>query len=721
MATNQAAFNAVVVAVQNNQATLSPYLSGGTLNLNSQAITAADYLLLASALRNNTSVQVLSLSGNSIYDSGATALASMLQVNAALQFLHLQYNSIGDSGATALASMLQVNTQLQTLDLANNSIGVSGATALASALQVNTQLQTLDLLYNPITTIGVNALTAALACNYVMQTLSPGSNTQITTYLNRNALCAATTAQCPVLLVSPLPLMSGATVVVTPATLQISNVARTQLLNGDFIVSDMINGNFVNATQQVIFEFSQTAVNASQVFITADNSGLPITGNIIATFGSFSTCEIPLTFNVTNAPSTTTVTTTPTTTSMTPVVTTTTTSASITFTTSTATTTTLTSTAPSTITLQSSTSAPQTQMFAPNATVTIATTPTTTVTVTTPTATTLTMATSTSTLITTTITTSASSSTAIPSSIPLNASMPSTTSTQIFPLNVTNSSFASTLPPTALTLGVTPNTTLVSSVQSPSSSGLPIAPMAAGIAGGVVALGAAAAWWRHRRRKQVQRQLPTVHPAHPMFMHTNPLNPPIAETQFGWEPEYDTEASPWPASYTTQNGGSGAYAVPLAHPAQSAYGAPRRQLDTPTSATDVDSPWSSATYYTQHRAGLPVDGDYFDPAAIPPSPHRYEYQEALATPSAPPYAEPFDANHHRYVEPRPLPPGSPYAYASSTPIRIPHRYEEAAPFPPGTYAAALRPPAQSTPSQRASYEYEEALKQQQWQKMYGKK
>jgi hypothetical protein len=646
MATNQAAFNAVVAAVQANQATFSPYLSGGQLSLNSQAITAADCITLASALRNNTSVTQLLLEGNSIGASGATALAGALQVNTVLQNLEICCNSIGDSGAAAIAQSLQVNTRLQilglaensignsgaaaiaqglqvntrllTLSLAINTIGDSGATALAGALQVNTALQALTIQANSITTIGYNALTTALVCNYVLTTLTLDSTpAQITTYLARNAQCAGyntPTLQCPIVAVNPLVATQNTPIQLSSANLQIKATTGTAL-NGNFVVSSITHGKFVNAQQQTITTFSQTNVNNGQVFIQADNSGLPITGNIIASYGSYSTCTIPLTFNVVTTTSTT-----PTTTSMTPVVTTTTTSSSITFTTSTATTTTLTSTAPSTITLQSSTSAPQTQSFAPNATVTMATTPTTTVTVTTLTATTLTIVTSTPTSVTTTITTSAFSPTAIPSSVPQNTSAPPTTSTQIFALNFTNSS---------LIPGNISTTALAPYVPSSSSSGIPIAPIAAGIVGGFVAGTAAFAYHRHRRRKQkAQQQLPVMDPIHPTFMHANPLNPnpPTAETQFGWGAEYETGAGQWSETYYTGDNRQ-IYAVPAA--AHTHARRPSINFAMP-GATDVD--YDLATPSTPPSPRNP------NAYGAPLPPHHYEYEKDLRRPPSPPTA-----------------------------------------------------------------------------------
>jgi hypothetical protein len=56
MTNDSTAFNILITAIQQNQVTLSPYLSGGLVNLQSQGITNADCTPLANALHNNTSV-----------------------------------------------------------------------------------------------------------------------------------------------------------------------------------------------------------------------------------------------------------------------------------------------------------------------------------------------------------------------------------------------------------------------------------------------------------------------------------------------------------------------------------------------------------------------------------------------------------------------------------------------------------------------------------------
>ena len=94
MALDQAAFNATVIAVQNNKSDFAPYLVGGTLNVSGQAIIDADAQALAVAFKNNTSVHNLSLYNNAIGDIGMIMLAQVLAENNSVKSLSLYGNQI---------------------------------------------------------------------------------------------------------------------------------------------------------------------------------------------------------------------------------------------------------------------------------------------------------------------------------------------------------------------------------------------------------------------------------------------------------------------------------------------------------------------------------------------------------------------------------------------------------------------------------------------------
>ncbi|KAL9965575.1 hypothetical protein ACROYT_G029390 [Oculina patagonica] len=131
---------------------------------------------LAEALKNNKSLTELGLSDNNIDDQGATGLAEALQNNKSLTELDLSVNNIGDQGATALAVALQKNKSLTELDLSVNNIGDQGATGLAEALQKNKSLTELDLSDNNIGVLGATGLAEAFQRNTCLTVLYLFSN-----------------------------------------------------------------------------------------------------------------------------------------------------------------------------------------------------------------------------------------------------------------------------------------------------------------------------------------------------------------------------------------------------------------------------------------------------------------------------------------------------------------------------------------------------------------
>ena len=127
-------------------------------------------------LKTNQTLITLNLEGNSIGDEGAKALAIALKTNQTLMALHLGSNRIGDEGAKALAATLQSNQTLTKLHLRGNSIGDGGAKALAAALQPSQTLMTLYLGSNRIGDEGAKALATALKTNQTLMTLELENN-----------------------------------------------------------------------------------------------------------------------------------------------------------------------------------------------------------------------------------------------------------------------------------------------------------------------------------------------------------------------------------------------------------------------------------------------------------------------------------------------------------------------------------------------------------------
>ena len=146
-------------------------------------------MALAEALKSNSTLQTLKLSGNRVGVKGTMALAEALKSNSTLQTLELHYNNIGDNGAKALAEALKSNSTLQVLwklisnpntrdnigidhvwciadgwkqakkigtkslrrlRLGSNKIGDKGATAILEGLKTNSTLEHLYMYGNNI-------------------------------------------------------------------------------------------------------------------------------------------------------------------------------------------------------------------------------------------------------------------------------------------------------------------------------------------------------------------------------------------------------------------------------------------------------------------------------------------------------------------------------------------------------------------------------------------
>jgi hypothetical protein len=189
MATNQAAFNALVTAITNNQSDYvnminSDYsISNGQVNLRSQTLNNNDISQLSNALQNNISVKRLNLDRNPFGYTGVEALVNVLKNNKSMTFLELSLiNSIGDEGGKIIATLLKNNNTLQGIGIGLGLVGIGdiGATAIAEALKTNTGLSLppqgsydggLHLGYNNIGPIGAGALAEALKINKTLGVL----------------------------------------------------------------------------------------------------------------------------------------------------------------------------------------------------------------------------------------------------------------------------------------------------------------------------------------------------------------------------------------------------------------------------------------------------------------------------------------------------------------------------------------------------------------------
>ena len=133
-------------------------------------------ITLSESLGINTSLHTLDLSQNNITDDGAINLAESLKINTTLIRLYLSDNEITDYGAISLAESLEINTSIRRLHLSHNLITDDGAIAFAESLGINTSVLTLNLARNRISDEGAIILDDSLRINTVIQKLNLKGN-----------------------------------------------------------------------------------------------------------------------------------------------------------------------------------------------------------------------------------------------------------------------------------------------------------------------------------------------------------------------------------------------------------------------------------------------------------------------------------------------------------------------------------------------------------------
>ncbi|XP_048018280.1 NACHT, LRR and PYD domains-containing protein 12-like [Megalobrama amblycephala] len=141
-------------------------------------ITSEGCAALASALRSNSHLRDLNLSGNKIGDKGLTLLSDGLKdPHCKLEKLWLLDCYITAESCAALASALRSNSHLRELDLSENKIGGRGLMALSDVLKdPHCKLEKLRLFYCDITDEGCAALASALRSNSHLRELDLTQN-----------------------------------------------------------------------------------------------------------------------------------------------------------------------------------------------------------------------------------------------------------------------------------------------------------------------------------------------------------------------------------------------------------------------------------------------------------------------------------------------------------------------------------------------------------------
>ena len=135
--------------------------------------TDSDLVVLAEALKGNSSFTVLSLCFNYIGAAGATALAGALRENSSLTELNLFSNEIGYVDSAGQAEALRENSSLNILDLSCDTIGDAGAAGLAEALRGNSSVAKFNLFFNNIGDAVAAGLIEALKENMPFATTGP--------------------------------------------------------------------------------------------------------------------------------------------------------------------------------------------------------------------------------------------------------------------------------------------------------------------------------------------------------------------------------------------------------------------------------------------------------------------------------------------------------------------------------------------------------------------
>ena len=128
---------------------LGSHLQVNKLNLSDRNVPSGvfrDCTTLAEAIKHNSTITHLNLSGNFLGHGDFTALAEAIKHNSTIRQLDLSENrfGVGDSDIV-LADAIKHNSSITHLNLSSNSFGLSVCTALAEAIKHNSTIRQLDL------------------------------------------------------------------------------------------------------------------------------------------------------------------------------------------------------------------------------------------------------------------------------------------------------------------------------------------------------------------------------------------------------------------------------------------------------------------------------------------------------------------------------------------------------------------------------------------------
>ena len=117
------------------------------LNLSGSLLGHGDFTALAEAIKQNSTITHLNLSCNSFGLGDYTALAEAIKHNSTIRQLDLSETDIGfgDCSNIVLADAIKQNSAITHLNLSRNFLGLGDCTALAEAIKHNSTIRQLDL------------------------------------------------------------------------------------------------------------------------------------------------------------------------------------------------------------------------------------------------------------------------------------------------------------------------------------------------------------------------------------------------------------------------------------------------------------------------------------------------------------------------------------------------------------------------------------------------
>lgn len=116
------------------------------LDLGDSGLTQDGAKHIAKLIKHNSTVTVLTISGNTIPLEGWQNISKALLTNSTLETLSLDFNKIGDEEAISIAEGIQGCKSLRSVDLEGNKIGDEGGRKLFDAVKANKSIVDLTLL-----------------------------------------------------------------------------------------------------------------------------------------------------------------------------------------------------------------------------------------------------------------------------------------------------------------------------------------------------------------------------------------------------------------------------------------------------------------------------------------------------------------------------------------------------------------------------------------------